>query len=139
MSELIRSVQTKDTCLAGWCKERVSALSSLLLQWDQLQPLIENHQSVLQGQLDIIKENLTDQVESITEETEKFAIRWEATLKDLEVYFFLIIQNKMFKNIFVQRIFYNNEIVINLKYFRFNYFSIKNLFLLLYNKSNSSS
>lgn len=78
-------MQSKDTCVAGWCKERVSALSNLLIQWEQLQPLIENHQSLLQGQLDVIKENLQVQTKKFKEEAEKFMFLWEATLKELEV------------------------------------------------------
>lgn len=87
MTTIIQSVQNKDTCLAGWCKERVSSLSNLIMQWDQLQPLIENHQTQLQGQLDVIKQNIEVQVNKIAEEASKFALRWEATLKDLEVIF----------------------------------------------------
>lgn len=88
MASTIQSVQNKDTCLAGWCKERVSSLSNLIMQWDQLQPLIENHQTLLQGQLDVIKQNIEVQVDKMAEEASKFTLRWEATLKDLEVNLF---------------------------------------------------
>uniref|UniRef100_A0A182NV76 Cytoplasmic dynein 2 heavy chain 1 n=1 Tax=Anopheles dirus TaxID=7168 RepID=A0A182NV76_9DIPT len=84
MSELMKSLQGKDSCLAGWCKERVSALGGILLQWNQLQPLIDNHQTLLQGRLDIIKENILRQINELNEEADKFAIRWESTIKDLE-------------------------------------------------------
>uniref|UniRef100_A0A1B0DN78 Dynein heavy chain, cytoplasmic n=1 Tax=Phlebotomus papatasi TaxID=29031 RepID=A0A1B0DN78_PHLPP len=56
MTELIKSVQVKDTCLAGWCKERVTSLANILVGWDQLQPLIDNHHTVLQHQIDIMKD-----------------------------------------------------------------------------------
>ncbi|XP_053681370.1 cytoplasmic dynein 2 heavy chain 1 [Anopheles nili] len=84
MSELMKTLQGKDSCLAGWCKERVSALSGILLQWNQLQPLIDNHQTLLQGRLDIIRENVLRQITELNDEAEKFAIRWESTIKDLE-------------------------------------------------------
>uniref|UniRef100_A0A182JQU2 Cytoplasmic dynein 2 heavy chain 1 n=1 Tax=Anopheles christyi TaxID=43041 RepID=A0A182JQU2_9DIPT len=84
MSELMKSLQGKDTCLAGWCKERVSALAGILLQWNQLQPLIDNHQTLLQGRLDIIKENILRQINELNDEAEKFSIRWESTIRDLE-------------------------------------------------------
>uniref|UniRef100_A0A182QV28 Cytoplasmic dynein 2 heavy chain 1 n=1 Tax=Anopheles farauti TaxID=69004 RepID=A0A182QV28_9DIPT len=84
MGELMKSLQGKDSCLAGWCKERVSALGGILLQWNQLQPLIDNHQTLLQGRLDIIKENILRQMNELNEEAEKFSIRWESTIKDLE-------------------------------------------------------
>lgn len=85
MTEMVKSLQGKDSCLAGWCKERVSALGGILTQWNQLQPLIENHQSLLQGRLDIIKENILRQINELNNESEKFAIRWESTVRDLEV------------------------------------------------------
>ncbi|XP_062711545.1 cytoplasmic dynein 2 heavy chain 1 [Aedes albopictus] len=84
MTEMIKSLQGKDGCLAGWCKERVSALSGILTQWNQLQPLIENHQTLLQGRLDIIKENILRQINELNDEAEKFSIRWESTIRDLE-------------------------------------------------------
>lgn len=85
MTELIKSVQEKDTCLAGWCKERVSSLTAIIMQWEQLQPLVENHHSVLQRQIDIMKDHLTGQMGNLNEEVEKFQIRWESTLAEIEV------------------------------------------------------
>ncbi|XP_053685293.1 cytoplasmic dynein 2 heavy chain 1 [Sabethes cyaneus] len=84
MTDLMKSLQGKDNCLAGWCKERLSALNGVLLQWNQLQPLIENHQTLLQGRLDIIKENILRQINELNDEAEKFSIRWESTIRDLE-------------------------------------------------------
>ncbi|XP_055594856.1 cytoplasmic dynein 2 heavy chain 1 [Uranotaenia lowii] len=84
MTELIKSLQGKDGCLAGWCKERVSALNGIQTQWNQLQPLIENHQTLLQGRLDIIKENILRHINELNDEAEKFSIRWESTIRDLE-------------------------------------------------------
>uniref|UniRef100_A0A182W9J8 Cytoplasmic dynein 2 heavy chain 1 n=1 Tax=Anopheles minimus TaxID=112268 RepID=A0A182W9J8_9DIPT len=84
MGELMKALQGKDSCLAGWCKERVSALGGILLQWNQLQPLIDNHQTLLQGRLDIIKENILRQINELNDEAEKFSIRWESTIRDLE-------------------------------------------------------
>ncbi|XP_001847712.2 cytoplasmic dynein 2 heavy chain 1 [Culex quinquefasciatus] len=84
MTELMKSLQGKDSCLAGWCKERVSALGGILIQWNQLHPLIENHQTLLQGRLDIIKENILRQINELNNEAEKFSIRWESTIRDLE-------------------------------------------------------
>lgn len=60
MSELpqiektLEAVRAKDSCLAGWCKERVTALSGILLQWEQLQPLLENH-AVILGNVKLIR------------------------------------------------------------------------------------
>lgn len=84
MKELLKGVQSKNTCLIGWCKESVGSLDSLLVQWEKLLPLIDNHQSLLQGQLEIIKENLLTKIHSLNSEAEKFLIKWEDTLKDLE-------------------------------------------------------
>lgn len=89
MRKTLASVERKDTCLAGWCKERVSSLGNLVTQWDQLQPLIENHSIVLQRQIDIMRDHIESRLASLQEETEKFEIRWETTVADLrtnEVY-----------------------------------------------------
>lgn len=85
MNELLKTVEGKDTCLAGWCKERVSALSGILMQWDQLQPLIENHSAVLQRQIGIMRDYIESQMSNLQDEAEKFHIRWESTIKDLEI------------------------------------------------------
>lgn len=85
MTELLKSVQEKDTCLAGWCKERVSSLNGIQMQWEQLQPLIDNHHSILQQQIDIMKDHIASQFNNLKEEIEKFQIRWESTLNELEV------------------------------------------------------
>lgn len=84
MTELLKSVQSKNTCLAGWCKETVGSLDSLIQQWEKLLPLIENHHILLQGQLEVIKENLLGKIHSLNDDAEKFLIKWEDTLKDLE-------------------------------------------------------
>jgi dynein heavy chain 2, cytosolic len=84
MTELLKSVQSKNNCLAGWCKETVGSLDSLIMQWEKLLPLIENHHLLLQGQLEVIKESLLGKINNLNEEAEKFLIKWEDTLKDLE-------------------------------------------------------
>ena len=84
MTELLKNVQSKNTCLAGWCKETVGSLDSLIAQWEKLLPLIENHHLLLQGQLEVIKGNLLGKIHSLNEDAEKFLIKWEDTLKDLE-------------------------------------------------------
>lgn len=84
MTELLKSVQSKNTCLSGWCKETVGSLDSLIVQWEKLLPLIENHHLLLQGQLDVIKENLLGKTNALSSDAEKFLIKWEDTLKDLE-------------------------------------------------------
>lgn len=84
MTELLKSVQNKNTCLAGWCKETVGSLDSLISQWEKLLPLIENHHILLQGQLEGIKENLLGKINNLNDDAEKFLIKWEDTLKDLE-------------------------------------------------------
>jgi dynein heavy chain 2, cytosolic len=84
MADVLKNVQEKDTCLAGWCKERVSSLMSIQSQWEQLQPLVENHQSLLQGRLDIFKNEVLNKVFTLGEESEKFLIRWQTTLQELE-------------------------------------------------------
>lgn len=89
MKAVLESVERKDTCLAGWCKERVSALSTIGIQWDQLQPLIENHSISLQRQIDIMRDYVESQITNLREEAEKFEIRWETmiqSLKDSEDY-----------------------------------------------------
>lgn len=83
MRKTLANVERKDTCLAGWCKERVSSLGNLVSQWDQLQPLIENHSIVLQRQIDIMRDHIESRLASLQEETEKFEIRWETTVVDL--------------------------------------------------------
>lgn len=84
MTEMLKSVQSKNTCLAGWCKENVGSLDSLIIQWERLLPLIDNHQMLLQGQLEVIKESLLGKINSLNGDAEKFLIKWEDTLKDLE-------------------------------------------------------
>lgn len=84
MTEALKNVQSKNTCLAGWCKETVGSLDSLITQWEKLLPLIENHHLLLQGQVEIIKENLLGKINNLNDDAEKFLIKWEDTLKDLE-------------------------------------------------------
>ncbi|EDX05339.1 GD21850 [Drosophila simulans] len=78
------AVRAKDSCLAGWCKERVTALSGILLQWEQLQPLLENHAVILQRQVDMIKNQAETQLQNLKNEAEKFLLRWESTISELE-------------------------------------------------------
>ncbi|CAD6999081.1 unnamed protein product [Ceratitis capitata] len=84
ISETLDSVKGKDSCLAGWCKERVTALSNILLQWERLQPLIENHAVILQRQVDMIKDQAQSQIQNLQNEAEKFFLRWESTISELE-------------------------------------------------------
>ena len=84
IEETLNTVKGKDTCLAGWCKERVSALAGILNQWEKLQPLIENHSVVLQRQIDIMKDHAKSQIVNLTNEVDKFMLRWEATVTELE-------------------------------------------------------
>ncbi|XP_017012255.3 cytoplasmic dynein 2 heavy chain 1 [Drosophila takahashii] len=90
MSELpqiektLEAVRQKDACLAGWCKERVTALSGILQQWEQLQPLLENHAVILQRQVDMIKNQAETQLQNLKNEAEKFLLRWESTIAELE-------------------------------------------------------
>lgn len=84
MSELLQTVEEKDTCLAGWCKERVTALSNILTQWEQLNPLIENHSAILQRQIEIMRDHVKAQMDNLEEEAQKFLIRWESTIENLE-------------------------------------------------------
>jgi dynein heavy chain 2, cytosolic len=84
MTELLKSVQSKNTCLAGWCKETVGSLDSLIAKWEKLLPLIENHHLLLQGQLEVIKDQLLGKINTLNDDAEKFLIKWEDTLKDLE-------------------------------------------------------
>ena len=84
MTELLKNVESKNTCLAGWCKESVGSLDSLIAKWEKLLPLVENHHLLLKGQLEIIKESLLGKIHNLNEDAEKFLIKWEDTLKDLE-------------------------------------------------------
>ena len=84
VTEILDLVKAKDTCLAGWCKERVSSLAAILIQWEKLQPLLENHAVILQRQVDVIKEQAHAQIQNLHNEAEKFLIRWESTLAELE-------------------------------------------------------
>ncbi|XP_055390537.1 cytoplasmic dynein 2 heavy chain 1 [Condylostylus longicornis] len=84
ISTVLERVKGKDTCLAGWCKERVSALSNILNQWEKLQPLIENHSVVLQRQVDIMKDHIKTKIFNMTNEVEKFMLRWESSVTELE-------------------------------------------------------
>lgn len=84
MTELLKNIQSKNTCLSGWCKETVGSLDSLIAKWEKLLPLIENHHILLQGQLEVIKESLQRKINTLNEDAEKFLIKWEDTLKDLE-------------------------------------------------------
>lgn len=84
VTETLNLVKAKDTCLAGWCKERVTALSSILIQWEKLQPLLENHAEILQRQVEMMKDQAQTQIQNLHSEAEKFVIRWESTINELE-------------------------------------------------------
>lgn len=84
MSGILKAVQAKDSCLASWCRERVSALNNIVNQWEQLQPLIENHSAALKIQIDVIKNQIELQMVNFGDEIERFEIRWDATIKELE-------------------------------------------------------
>lgn len=84
MNEVLNSVQAKDSCLAGWCRERVSALNGILNQWEQLQPLIDNHSATLRVQIDVLKNQVEVQMSNLKDEIEKFGIRWDSTIAELE-------------------------------------------------------
>lgn len=84
MKEVLHSVQAKDSCLAGWCRERVSALNGILNQWEQLQPLIDNHSASLKVQIDVLKNQVDFQMANLKDEIEKFEIRWDSTISELE-------------------------------------------------------
>lgn len=84
MSALLKTVESKDSCLAGWCRERVTALANIVTQWEQLQPLIDNHSAALRMQAEIVRNQIEFQLTNLKDETEKFQIRWESTINDLE-------------------------------------------------------
>ncbi|XP_065356058.1 cytoplasmic dynein 2 heavy chain 1 [Calliphora vicina] len=84
VTETLNLVKAKDNCLAGWCKERVTSLASILIQWEKLQPLLENHAVILQRQVDMIKDQAQTQIQNLHNEAEKFIIRWESTIAELE-------------------------------------------------------
>ncbi|XP_023163173.2 cytoplasmic dynein 2 heavy chain 1 [Drosophila hydei] len=84
ISSTLELVRQKDACLAGWCKERVTALAAIMLQWEQLQPLLENHAVILQRQVDIIKTQAHTQLQNLRNEADKFLLRWESTIAELE-------------------------------------------------------
>ncbi|EDW77285.2 uncharacterized protein Dwil_GK18215 [Drosophila willistoni] len=84
IAETLERVKAKDSCLAGWCKERVTALASILQQWEQLHPLLENHAVILQRQVDLIKNQAQTQMHNLQNEAEKFLLRWESTIAELE-------------------------------------------------------
>lgn len=85
MTEMLTNIQNKNTCLVGWCKESVGSLESLTVLWAKLLPLVENHHLLLQGHLEVITENLHIKINNLNDEAENFSIKWEDTLKDLEV------------------------------------------------------
>lgn len=84
MTDVLHSVQAKDSCLAGWCRERVSALNGIINQWEQLQPLIDNHSAALKVQIDVLKNQVEFQITNLKDEIEKFEIRWDSTIAELE-------------------------------------------------------
>lgn len=84
MKELFDAISKKNNCLMGWCKESVESIDSLVSQWEKLLPLIDNHQNLIQGQIEVLKDNLGSKIKSFDDEIEKFLIKFEDTLKDLE-------------------------------------------------------
>lgn len=84
MERLLMQLRAKDTCLAGWCKERVATLSAVEGRWDQLQPLIENHSEVIQQHITMMREQVVTHLRNLSEEAEKFLIRWQATMREIE-------------------------------------------------------
>uniref|UniRef100_A0A1I8P5Z9 Dynein heavy chain linker domain-containing protein n=1 Tax=Stomoxys calcitrans TaxID=35570 RepID=A0A1I8P5Z9_STOCA len=84
VTETLDLVKSKDTCLAGWCKERVTSLAGILTQWEKLQPLLENHAVILQRQVDMIKDQAQTQIQNLRNEADKFLLRWESTIAELQ-------------------------------------------------------
>lgn len=84
-TKTLEMTKSKEACLAGWTKERVPSLQNLLKQWERLQPLLGNHASVLQKQMDFLREQTNTKMHKFTEETEKFLLGWQSTLADLEL------------------------------------------------------
>lgn len=83
MEDILDSVKAKDSCLAGWCRERVSALNGIINQWEQLQPLIDNHSAALKVQIDVLRNQVDFQLANLKDEVEKFEIRWDSTITEL--------------------------------------------------------
>lgn len=77
-------VDAKDACLAGWCNERMSALSSVHDQWERLQPLVDNHSEVLTVQIENLKSHLEMGIGTLRDDFERFEVRWESVVMDLE-------------------------------------------------------
>lgn len=84
MEALLTQLKAKDTCLAGWCKERVATLAAVEGRWEQLQPLIQNYSEVLQQHVVMMKEQVVTHLRNLSEEAEKFLIRWQATMREIE-------------------------------------------------------
>jgi len=59
-------------------------LAAIMLQWEQLQPLLENHAVILQRQVDMIKTQAHTQLQNLRNEADKFLLRWESTIAELE-------------------------------------------------------
>uniref|UniRef100_A0A1B0AQ10 Dynein heavy chain, cytoplasmic n=1 Tax=Glossina palpalis gambiensis TaxID=67801 RepID=A0A1B0AQ10_9MUSC len=83
ISEILELVKAKDKCLAGWCKERVTSLVNILVEWEKLQPMLSNHSAILQRQVEMIKDQAQTQMENLRNEAEKFELRWEYTVAEL--------------------------------------------------------
>uniref|UniRef100_A0A1A9WMF6 Dynein heavy chain, cytoplasmic n=1 Tax=Glossina brevipalpis TaxID=37001 RepID=A0A1A9WMF6_9MUSC len=83
IAEILEVVKGKDACLAGWCKERVTSLVNILVEWEKLQPMLNNHSVILQRQVEMIKEQAQIQMENLRNEAEKFDLRWESTMTEL--------------------------------------------------------
>lgn len=84
MLRLLENADGKDKCLAGWCNERMNVLSSIHDQWDRLQPLIDNHSAVLKVKIENLKAHLEMGIAALTDDFERFQIRWESVVNELE-------------------------------------------------------
>lgn len=84
MDKLLNAADSKNDCLAGWCNERINALNSIHNQWERLKSLVENHSALIEVQLNSVKSQIEINLADLSDEIERFRIRWGAVVNELE-------------------------------------------------------
>ncbi|XP_047109239.1 cytoplasmic dynein 2 heavy chain 1 [Schistocerca piceifrons] len=77
MIELYEESKKKNKVLAVWTKERIEEMNQTASEWANFQFILDNHQFLIEKQVENVKQSLETRTSEILEEMEKFRLRWE--------------------------------------------------------------
>lgn len=83
MHSKLETINEKDYCLAGWCKERINSIQILEIQWSKLNELIQSQNVMIQRQLEIMYNNIDIQIKYLCGKLDKFKLDWESVVKKI--------------------------------------------------------